>query len=75
MNKKEKKLGPVELRMKIEDCTDCPFCEADECFTACEMKGGPSLPVYERDDQVITPPANCPLRKLKGKTLDAERVF
>ena len=74
-DKKRDKLGPVELNMKIDDCMDCPFVEADVSFSACLMDGGPSLPVYEREDQVITPPHDCPLRKLKGKTLDAGKVM
>ena len=71
--KADKILGPVYLNLKIEDCIDCPFVDVDECHSHCEMKGGPVLPVYEREDQVITPPKDCPLRKLKG-VLDAGRL-
>lgn len=60
-----KKLGPVHIHLVVEDCDDCPFCDADESYTECERstKENPvRLPIFRRADQVIRPPANCPFR-------------
>jgi hypothetical protein len=67
----KKKLEPVMVNLKIEDCGDCPCFDADEDYSVCMMKGGPKLPVYRRAGQIITPPKGCPLRKLQGKMMNA----
>lgn len=59
------KLDPVKIELFINDCMDCPFVDADESYTACDMKNGAKhLPVVKSDSQIITPPKDCPFRKL-----------
>ena len=67
-----KKLEPVMVSLRIEDCGDCPSCDMDVDYTICMMKDGPKLPVYRRAGQIITPPKGCPLRKLQGEPMNAE---
>ena len=56
------KLGPVIIELRVENCDDCPFLDADESYSFCES-GGFSLPILRRPEQVIRPPAKCPFRK------------
>jgi hypothetical protein len=65
---KAKPLPPVFLM--IQDCGDCPFCDEDEGYAACEHHEakGVHVPIYRRVNQIRIPPKNCPLRSKEASS-------